>query len=188
MRKFRLITLLCALLLVLAACGQQELRLDDMPVTVTHDLDNGASLTLPDDWEMLSMTEESAVFANADGSLSLGIMRELAGFSYYSPDELADMAEDMLGGVLADAQVLEREALSKPENAVLVTASGQLDDGPAICQAVVISPLSAVRYFVVLTANSDTFEEYRQVLRDVYATFALNVTEDELYAQFPVDE
>lgn len=188
MHKFRLITLVLALLLVLAGCADEQLGLKDVSVTVTHDLDNGASLTLPGDWEMLSMTEESAVFANADGSLSLGVMRELAGFSYYSPDELADMAEDMLGGVLADMHLLEREALDKPENAVLVTASGQLDDGAAVCQAVVISPLSAVRYFVVATANSDMFSEYRQVLRDVYATFELNLTEDELYAQFPTED
>lgn len=190
MRKFRLAVLLIMMTVALAlgGCQSEQLTLDDMPVTVTHNLENGVNLTLPGDWQVLSDTEDCAVFGNADSSISLGISRELAGYSYYSPDELADLAEALLAEELANLQVLEREALNKPDNAVLVTASGDLEDGAAVCQAVVVSPLSAVRYFIVVTANSEAFGEYRQVLRDIYATFELNLTEDELYQKFAEQE
>lgn len=187
MRKFRLMVLLLAVLM-LAACGNEQLTLDDVAVTEVHSLDCGVDLTLPGDWQVLSDTEDSAVFGNADSSLSLAVARELAGYSYYSPDELADLAESLLSAEMGEVQVLEREALSKPDNAVLVTVSGQVGDGVAVGQAVVVSPLSAVRYFIVVVADGDTFGEYRQVLRDVYATFALNVTEDELYQKFVEQE
>lgn len=187
MRKFRLAAVLILAVLLLCGCGEkQQLRLDDMPVVVTVDMDNGARLTIPDGWEILSMTDEATVFCNADNSLSLAVLRELAGFSYYSADGLADLGEQLLGSALGeDMQVIEREALSKPEGAVLVTATGKVADGEAVGQAVVASPLSAVRYFMVVTANSSSFSEYRQVLRDIYATFELNMTEDELYQLLP---
>lgn len=190
MRKLKCTAMLAALLLavtILGGCGSQQLRLTDIAEVSTVSLDNGADLTLPDSWEMLSMTEDSAVFVNGDNSLSLGIARELAGFSYYSPEGLADLGEELLGSTLDDMQVLEREQLGRPQNAVLVTASGKLADGDAVAQAVVISPLSAVRYFIVVTAQSDTFGEYEQVLRDIYAGFALNMTEDEIYELLPED-
>lgn len=188
MRKFRQIAAVCllaALATVLCACGGEQARLADLETVVYDHPTNGATLTLPSDWQKLSETEESAVFVNADNSLSMGLVRELAGFSYYSAEGLAGLAEELLASKLSDMEIIEREALSKPENAVLVTASGNTDDGAAVASAVVVSPLSAVRYFIVVTAESDAFAEQAQVLRDIYASFELNKTEDEIYEQIP---
>lgn len=187
MQKAKIIRLAALLLAVfsLAGCGGEQLTLQDMTATVYDHPTNGAELTLPADWQMLSENDEETVFADADNRISLGVARELGGFSYYSADGLAGLAEEVIGSVLSEAEILERRQLGKPENAVLVTAAGKLADSEdeAVCQVVVISPLSAVRYFVIVTAESDAFEEYQQVLCDVYATFMLNKTEDEIYAQ-----
>lgn len=188
MRKFRQITAVFVLFMiatVLCACGNEQARLSDLETVVYNHPINGASLTLPSDWQKLSETDEGAVFVNADNSLSLGIVRELAGYSYYSPEGLAGLAEELLASSLNDMELLEREALSHPENAVLVTASGNTEDGAAVASAVVVSPLSAVRYFIVVTAESAEFAEQEQVLRDIYASFELNKTEDEIYEQIP---
>lgn len=188
MRKIRQISaviVLCVIAAVLCACGNEQARLGNMETVVYNHPTNGATLTLPSDWQKLSETDEGAVFVNADNSLSLGIARELAGYSYYSADGLADLAEELLSSALSDMEILEREVLSHPENAVLVTASGNAEDGAAVASAVVVSPLSAVRYFLVATGGSDAFAEYEQVLRDIYASFELNKTEDEIYEQIP---
>lgn len=184
MRKFRVISLVLLTMLLLCGCQDEQLTLADMSVTVEHELSCGINLTLPDDWQVLSDTEEAAAFCNADNSLSLGVGRELAGFSYYSADGVAELGEQLISAALQDCEILAKEVLPKPDNAVLVTASGKLADGEAVCQAMVVSPLSAVRYFIVVTANSDTFSEYSQVLRDIYATFEVRLSEDELYEKF----
>lgn len=188
MRKLKMGAALALLLLCVAAlygCGDEQLSLQNMETTVYSHPTNGAELTLPADWQMLSEGDEATVFVNADNSISLGVARELAGFSYYSTDGLADLAEELAGSVLTEPEILQREQLTHPDDAVLVTAAGQLleGDGEAVCQVVVISPLAAVRYFIVVTAESDAFDEYQKVLREVYATFTLNKTEDEIYQQ-----
>lgn len=177
--------LLLALSLILCGCGETQARLSDVETVVYNHPTNGATLTLPSNWQKLSETEESVVFVNSDNSLSLGLTRELAGYSYYSAEGLAGLAEELLAAKLEDMEILQRELLSKPSNAVLVTASGTLSDGESVASAAVLSPLSAVRYFVVVTAESDAFAEQEQVLRDIYASFELNKTEDEIYEQIP---
>lgn len=188
MRKFKHFGALCLLLILsvmLSACADKQARLGDMETVVYNHPSNGATLTLPAAWQKLSETDEGAVFVNVDNSLSLGLVRELAGYSYYSAEGIAELAEELLADTLEDMEVLQREVLGKPDNAVLVTASGNLPDGAAVANVAVISPLSAVRYFIVVTAESDVYAEQEQVLRDIFASFELNKTEDEIYEQIP---
>ena len=188
MRKLKKCAILIALLLCaagLCGCDEQQLVLGDLETTVYEHPYNGAKLTLPADWEMLSETDEVTLFSDSENSISLGVARELAGFSYYPNEDLADLAAEVCSAVLTEPEILQREQLPKPDNAVLVTAAGKIKDGDgeAVCQVTVISPLSAVRYFIVVTAESNSYEKYQNVLRDIYAGFTLNKTEDEIYQQ-----
>lgn len=190
MRNINKLLLLAGILLLsalLCGCGTEHTTLGDMETVVYSHPNNGACLTVPAEWEMLSETDEAVVFANADNTLSLGVIRELAGFSYYSADGLAELGEELAAAAFDGGEIttLERELLKKPENAVLVTVTGQVGGANAVSRVVVLSPLSAVRYFIVATATSDAFAEYDGVLRDIYATFDLSMTEDEIYEQIP---
>lgn len=187
MKKLISVLLAVLLLLALAACGgsDAELSLATMDVQTYSHPTNGAELTLPADWKLLSETDEATIFAAADNSISFTILRELAGFSYYSAEGLAGLAEELAGGVLTEPETLQSEALYEPQGAVLATFSGELPDagGPAVCEVVVFSPLPAVRYFTVAVAGSDAYQANANLLREVYASFALNKTEDEIYRQ-----
>lgn len=174
------------LLLALAACGaeEQQLSLAAMDVQAYEHPSNGAAITLPAEWEKLSEVDEATVFAAVDDSISLTLLRELGGFSYYSAEGLAGLAEELAGGVLAEPEVLQSEVLAKPKGAVLVTVSGDLTEGkPAVCEVVVYSPIPAVRYYTVAVAGADAYQENAALLREIYAGFHLNKTEDDIYQQ-----
>lgn len=186
MKKLWALLAAFCLLLALAACGEdeQQLSLATMDVQAYEHPSNGAAITLPAAWEKLSEADEATVFAASDNSISLTLARELGGFSYYSAEGLAELAEELAAGVLTEPEVLQSEALAKPKGAVLVTAAGELAEGePAVCEVVVYSPIPAVRYYTVAVAGSDAYQENAGLLREVYAGFHLNKTEDEIYQQ-----
>lgn len=185
--KIKLLIVCLLALLWLAACGQQDggKSLADIEVQQYAHPTNGATLTLPAEWEMLSEVDEATVFADAENTISFSLLRELAGFSYYSPEGLAELAEELIGGVLTEPKILLSVGLRKPDGTVLVTAAGELPDdgGAAVCEVAVFSPLAAVRYFAVVVAEADAYRENQQLLEEIYTGFALNKTEDEIYEQ-----
>ncbi len=186
MKKLWALLAAFGLLFALTACGgeAEQLSLATMEVQAYEHPSNGAAITLPAAWEKLSEADEATVFAAADDSISLTLARELGGFSYYSADGLAELAEELADGVLADTEVLQSEALAKPKGAVLVTVSGTTsDEQPAVCEVVVYSPLPAVRYYTVAVAGADAYQANAGLLREIYAGFHLNKTEDEIYQQ-----
>lgn len=189
-KPFRLLltAAVCGTLLVCAGCGSDDavVSLYDGETLAYDHPQNGASLTLPADWEKLSETDEAVVFADADDTISLTLSRELGGYSYYSTDGLLDMAADVTAAVLQEPELLAAAELRHPDDAVLYSAAGRLagaaEDSPnAICEAVVISPLSAVRYHLVVVSEVDQYAESASMLREIYASFHLNKTEDEIY-------
>lgn len=178
----------CFLVLLCAACrnGDSEVSLYDADTIAYDHPQNGASLTLPADWQKLSETEDSVVFGDADDTVSLTLSWELGGYSYYSTDGLLEMAGSLAAAVLDDPETLAAAEADSPKDAVIFTCAGRLagsaEDSPsAICEAVVISPMSAVRYHLVVVAEVDYYAENSGLLRDIYAGFHLNKTADELY-------
>lgn len=188
----------CGLLLMCGGCGNQEdaakSLYDEATITYEHP-DNGAVITLPADWEKLSENDESVVFADKDDTISLTINRELGGFSYYSTEGLLEMAKELADVILPESETITADVLNHPDDAVIYTAVGQMGDfsgndsddnsdetaANAVCEVVVISPLSAVRYHVVVISEVDTYVQNEELLREIYASFELNKTEDEIY-------
>lgn len=182
------ILVICGLVLLCAACRSDAAggSLSDMETVAYDHPQNGASLTLPADWQMLSETDEAVVFADADDTVSLTLTRELGGYSYYSADGLLEMAGKVADTVLEEPETLAAAEADKPKDAVVLTCAGQLagaaEDAPnAICETVIVSPLAAVRYYLVAVAEVDYYAENADVLQDIYASFRLNKTEDEIY-------
>ena len=188
MLKILKLSAVCCLILLCTACrhGDDVGSLYDTGTLAYDHPQNGASLTLPADWQKLSETGDSVVFADADDTVSLTLSWELGGYSYYSTDGLLDMAGSLVAAVLDDPETLASVEAGSPKDAVIFTGAGRLaasaEDAPsAICEAVVISPMSAVRYHLVAVAEVDYYAENSGLLRDIYASFHLNKTADELY-------
>jgi hypothetical protein len=214
--------LLGALLLLplLVACNSDDstLTLSDVETVVYDHPSNGASLTLPAAWKKLSETDNAVVFADPDNTISLTVVLELGGFTYFSDNGLLDIAEEVASQVLNEPEVVQSLVWSAPKDIVQLTAAGSLrseaenvanavensegvadtsesstvadntensdnaDGGEnAVCEVAIVSPIPAVRYYIVAVAEVDAYKENAQLLSDIYAGFYLNKTEDELY-------
>ncbi len=193
--------LLLLMLACLAGCQSSEQArpsLYDAPTNVYEHQQIGAVLTLPDSWQILSEDEDSVVFLGEDGRLSLTLTWELGGYTYFSDEGLLDMAENVAEQVLQQPEILQRLSGSLPGSNQLVTALGPLrqqeqgagevydkaDAAPAdaVCEVMIFSPLAALRYYVITVADAETYEQNAALLGEIYASFYLNQTEDELYA------
>lgn len=192
-RKNLLIAAL-AMLLCLAGCGGGELvSLYDGDVAAYSHPDCGAAFMTPQSWEKQSEDERSVVFVNGDNSISLTVYYELAGFSYYSNQELLDMGREICGQILAEPEILREENRSDM-GGQLVTAAGSLSspvpeeaDASAVCEVLVLSPLSAVRYYFVTVSTTAAYAENSRLLEEIYLSFFVNKTEDELYADLATE-
>jgi len=193
------------MLAVLAGCGArtaEQPKLYDAPTNVYAHPQIGAVLTVPENWLILSEDEESVVFMEPEGTLTLTMIWELGGYTYYSDDGLLDMAEAVAGQVLQEPEILQRVSRSLPGNNQLVTALGVLrttpagenseaevydkaetniEDSNAVCEVMIFSPLPALRYYLVTVAEPAAYEQNAALLSDIYASFYLNETEDVLY-------
>jgi hypothetical protein len=191
---------------------------------------NGAALTIPASWKKLSETDNAVVFADADNTISLTVVLELGGFTYFSDSGLLDVAEEVASQVLNQPEVVQSLVWSAPKEIVQLTAAGTLQEDKAntaenaadsaevvadtaevaadtaevtenaaedtdkaetgentetgenaICEVAIVSPIPAVRYYIVAVAEVNAYKENAQLLSDIYAGFYLNKSEDEMY-------
>ncbi len=154
----------------------------------------GAVLTLPEEWLILSEAEDNVVFTAPEGSLTLTMVWELGGYTYYSDSGLLDIAEAVAGQILQEPEILQRQSRTLPGNNQLLTATGPLqqtegevydkaegEPASAVCEIMLFSPLPALRYYVITVADVATYEQNSSLLKDIYASFYLNESEDVLY-------
>lgn len=194
----RLLKLLLALVLLYSLAGCQSNKaaasLYDAPTHVYEHPHIGAVLTVPESWHILSEAEDSVVFMAPEGGLTLTMAWELGGYTYYSDSDLLDIAEAVAGQILSEPDILQRQSRTLPGNNQLVTAAGLLqtqedevydkaegEPASAICEVMLFSPLPALRYYVITVADVAVYEQSSVLLKDIYASFYLNESEDVLY-------
>jgi hypothetical protein len=225
LKKLALVLGALLLLPLLAACNSEEstLTLSDVETVLYEHPSNGAALTIPASWKKLSEMDNAVVFADADNTISLTVVLELGGFTYFSDSGLLDVAEEVASQVLNQPEVVQSLVWSAPKEIVQLTAAGTLQEDKAntaenaadsaevaadtaevnenaaedtdkaengentesgenaICEVAIVSPIPAVRYYIVAVAEVDAYKENAQLLSDIYAGFYLNKSEDEMY-------
>jgi hypothetical protein len=232
LKKLALVLGALLLLPLLFACNSEEstLTLSDVETVLYEHPSNGAALTIPASWKKLSETDNAVVFADADNTISLTVVLELGGFTYFSDSGLLDVAEEVASQVLNQPEVVQSLVWSAPKEIVQLTAAGTLQEDKAntaenaadsaevvadtaevaadtaevtenaaedtdkaetgentetgenaICEVAIVSPIPAVRYYIVAVAEVDAYKENAQLLSDIYGGFYLNKSEDEMY-------
>lgn len=196
-RLLLVLALLLSLPALLAGCdngAKAAPSLYDAPTRVYEHPKIGAVLTVPESWLILSEADDSVVFTAPEGGLTLTMAWELGGYTYYSDSDLLDIAEAVAAQVLQEPEVLQRVSRSLPGNNQLVTAVGALQQAEgevydkaegeaadAVCEVMLFSPLPALRYYVITVADVASYEQNGVLLKDIYASFYLNESEDVLY-------
>ena len=148
-------------------------------------------LTLPAAWTALEAEGEhvACAYQTADGRLQLQIMEEWGGMEYYSLDEVGDLlCQELSQALFAQdlaASLSAGEALSEQGNSQYYycrTLSGQdAQGGELVCHVDVLAPYASVRYYLIYTADKESFEQNKQIIRDVLPTFAMGKTAEEIY-------
>lgn len=187
MNILKKIGLALALLLALgslAGCGgSKQVSLYDDDVAAYSHPESGASFMVPQSWEKLAEAQQSVLFANPEQSLALTVYLELGGYTYYSDDELLDIAQDICKDVLTEPEILRNGGRSDL-GGQLVTAAGALAEEPdvmAVCEVLVLSPMPAVRYYLVALGSPEDYEANSRLLEEIYLSFYTNKSADELY-------
>ena len=193
---------LLSVCLLLAGCGTrtqaQQPKLYEAATTVYEHPHIGVVVTVPASWLILSEAEDSVVFMEPEGKMTLTMAWELGGYTYYSDQDLLDIGEAVAGQILQEPEILQRVSRSLPGNNQLITALGFLqsassaDDvydkaetdeetSKAVCEVMIFSPLPALRYYLITVAEPAAYEQSTALLSDISASFYLNETEDTLY-------
>ncbi|MGI5824789.1 MAG: hypothetical protein ACOX7J_04375 [Bacillota bacterium] len=192
MKKYLCLFEVCLLCLVisfaLTGCGSDEpdLNLSELETVQYNNPHNGASVTVPADWEIISEDENGTVFSDADGTISFVLKWELGGMSYFSKEELAGLAVDVAKATLKDAAVYESLELTKFDVAVKGVCTGTVADDAensvnAVCDTAIIQYFHDVRYYLVAVTDAGTYAEYENVFTQIANSFTCSLSEDEVY-------
>ena len=184
--KFLLTVLITlAVAVMLTACGNADdskLQLSEMETIEYNNPQNGASITIPADWQVKSEDENCTVFANADGTISLVLKWELGGMSYFSEEELAGLAADVCKATLGEgAEVYKSLELTKFDVAVKAVFCGEADGVNAVCDTAIIQYYNDVRYYLTAVTDAGTYSQYEDAFTQIANSFTCTLTEDEVY-------
>ena len=191
-KYFKLILIMMlavTMLLTFVGCSGQtesELSLSDLETVEYNNPHNGATITIPADWQVQSEDEKTTVFLSSDGTISYLAQWELGGMSYFSKEELAGLAADIGNTVLTDPVVYGSWELTDFDVAVKVVSTGTMEDkagksANAVCDASIIQYFNDVRYYLVATTDAGTYAEYENVFMEIAQSFNVSLTEDEVY-------
>lgn len=187
-----LLLMILALSFVIAGCDsypEGTLSLYDNDVTEYAHSDNGLGFLVPSDWIVVGEDETSVTFYNAEGTLSMYVRSELAGYGYYSSEDLLDIAAQIsLNALPYEGRVLLRDTLSglsvgDAKTAQRIIGKGKLtEDGNfAVSDILLVSPYASVRYYMVTISTVEAYEENVQVIEEVYKSMYMTKNEDEMY-------
>lgn len=185
--SFGVAVMLLAMCVLSAGCGggADKLQLTDLETKEYNNAANGATITIPADWQVTDEDDNSTVFSNPDGSISLVLKWELGGMSYFSKEELAGLAADVCGSVLQNPEVYTSLELSLFDVAVKAVCTGTAKNGDAdvnaVCDTAIIQYFNDVRYYLVAVTDAGTYAEYEDVFTQIANSFNCSLTEDEVY-------
>lgn len=186
LRLFLVLAMLAAASFM-AGCGNNSgaLQLADLETVEYNNPQNGATITIPADWQVQSEDDGATVFSNPDGSISFVLKWELGGMSYFSKEELAGLAEDVCSNALENSQVYTSLELRHFDVAVKAVCSGTVKNGEAevnaVCDTAIIQYFNDVRYYLVAITDAETYAEYEDVFTQIANSFDCSLTEDEVY-------
>ena len=184
---FSAAVMLLAVCLLAAGCGSGagRLQLSDLETKEYNNAENGATITIPADWQVTSEDDTTTVFSNPDGSISFVLKWELGGMSYFSKEELAGLAEDVCNSVLQNPEVYTSLELSRFDVAVKAVCTGTAKNGGAdvnaVCDTAIIQYFNDVRYYLVAVTDAGTYGEYEDVFTQIANSFTCSLSEDEVY-------
>jgi len=184
-KRLTAVLLSVVMLFGVAACGDDSSvtvsGLKELsPVVYTHD--SGMEFSLPEAWQESDKDEYTVSFLDADNKISMVARLEIGGMSYFSNAELGGLAADIGMAVLADGAVVESGEYGRLSAAGYACVNGKNADGiNAVCETVILQHIPAVRCYVSICTDPDTFTEYEDVFDDIYASLKIIKSEDELY-------
>ena len=191
MKKYLRVCGVCLLALLLlglcTACKEEngELNLSELQTKQYTNESNGASISVPIEWEVVSEDENCTVFQNPEGTISFVLKWELGGMSYFSKEEMADLAAEVGKATLKDAELYQSLELTKFDAAVKSVCTGIADNGGtavnAVCDTAIIQYFHDVRYYLTAVTDAGTYAEYQKVFTQIANSFTCSLTEDEVY-------
>lgn len=179
MKKWWAILLLIALLPLGGCAVAFQNEFNDLDTqTIEHDA--GYSLLLPADWILAEADDRGELYYSADGAVSLSLLRELGGVEYYSLQEVGDMLCEDIGSELFS--VVEPGAGKVKDDVYRRIIGGEDKDGnPLVSDVCIFAPYVSVRYYLVFTAASATYEENRNVIDGIAGSFTITKSEEETF-------
>ncbi|MDR2712703.1 MAG: hypothetical protein LBB91_06265 [Clostridiales bacterium] len=180
----KLLTVIIALIIVLVLNGcdlYNNPALNELnPQTYSHL--TGYSISVPEDWNLEEETGTTAVFLDPEGSMALQIVSEIGGMDYYSLDECAGFARQMLDQSLTELSLVEDLPVRDKAKSRLQLWQGQDEDGYlAQVLAYTFHPYDSLRYYVFLLAGGSDFQQYQKVFEAMISSFQLSKPIDEIY-------
>jgi len=176
-------TLIAILMFVVLTLGAGCQKPFENVETFKYEHLTGYEITLPAAWQKMQEDQSAAYFLSEDGGISINIITELGGFSFYSMDDLGQLLLEKLRSEIPDLKRDPVRSASSGKKQYRQVLSGTLPDGDEVFLDVFIyAPMNSVRYYVILSAGKDDFSQNSKLFSDIIKSFKLNKTEDEIYS------
>ena len=178
MKKLLIAIFILALLPLCAGCAKPFAGTE----TVKYKHPTGYEITLPASWQIEQDDPRAVFFLSEDGGISINIITELAGFNFYSMEELGDLVFEFLQSEITGLKQDSVLSVSDKKTQYRQVLSGPLPDGDEVFLDVFIyAPMNSVRYYVILSAGKDDFSLSSKLFTDIIKSFKLYKTQDEIY-------
>ena len=141
----------------------------------------GYHITLPADWQLISEDEQSAVFAAPEHDISLTIVSELGGETYYSLREIADMLLEELPGSNSPWQI--RRTATDTAKKLRLLVRGEDETGIEVeLDLSILQPYPGIRYYLLFAAGRTTAARQSAMIADIGKSFSVDEDISYLYA------
>ena len=169
MKKLFLYLMIC--LLILTSCtfstglSKMETQLYTSPT--------GYHIKLPAAWQIIEDGGQSALFASAEGDISLTVICELGGEAYYGLGEIADMLLEQLPGSSIPWQI--SQTVDDTKEKLRLSVLGEDADGMEVGLDIsILQPYPGMRFYLLFAASRQTLSQQDALIGDIVKSFGLD--------------
>lgn len=146
-----------------------------------YESENGYSIQLPADWQLLEEDAESSTFISGDGLLSCVIGFELGGVEVYSLEEVGDQLAERIGeGIFSSWEAEEAQVDAATYRKQLRGLSPEEDALTADLNVYHVQ--EGVRYYMSFLCESRHYKRMQPLINAIIGSFETSLQGEELYA------
>lgn len=142
----------------------------------------GFVLPVPESWSLAKETQNAAAWQSEEDDFALLVMGQLGGYSYYDMAGMGNIMADLLQESISQWEEVSREVRKDLPKCYRIKGQGVDRDGnPVVTDGLILEPMQAVCFYVIGMGGPEQYQEYQDLLEDVYNGFDVVLSADEIY-------